>query len=76
MIINFLKSFFQPSEKIDFDDENMFVIADKILELQDRVEKLELENIELTNSLYECENRLEAKINNIDPVVYNLGTEI
>ena len=36
------------------------------------MEKLEEENIELTNALYELENRLESKIDNIHPVVYNL----
>lgn len=41
-------------------------------ELEKRIEKLEQENIELTNALYEVENRLQAQIDNIHPVVYNL----
>ena len=54
---------------------NTFVVANKILELQKRIEKLEAENVELTNSIYECENRMEAKIDKIQPVVYNLTTK-
>jgi hypothetical protein len=43
-----------------------------LLNLQDRIEKLEIENVELTNALYESENRLQSRIDNIHPVVYNL----
>jgi hypothetical protein len=52
----------------DVDDSLLHRIAD--LELA--VLKLEAENIELTNCLYEVENRLQAQIDNIHPVVYNL----
>ena len=51
---------------------NAFSLAEKILELQERITVLELENIEMTNALYECENRMEAKIDNIHPVIYNI----
>ena len=37
------------------------------------IKRLEEENIELTNALYEVENRLQAKIDNIHPVTYNLN---
>lgn len=47
-------------------------ILDRIAELELAVLKLEQENIELTNCLYEVENRLQAQIDNIHPVVYNL----
>ena len=57
------------------EESNTFVFANKILELQKRIEKLEAENVELTNSIYECENRMEAKIDKIQPVVYNLTTK-
>ena len=57
------------------EESNTFVFANKILELQKRIEKLEAENVELTNSIYECENRIEAKIDKIQPVVYNLTTK-
>ena len=57
------------------EESNTFVFANKILELQKRIEKLEAENVKLTNSIYECENRMEAKIDKIQPVVYNLTTK-
>ena len=44
----------------------------KIVALEARIQKLEEENVELTNCLYEVENRLQAKIDNIHPVTYNL----
>ena len=53
----------------DVDESLLDIIAD--LEL--RVLKLEEENIELTNCLYEVENRLQAQIDNIHPVTYNLN---
>jgi septal ring factor EnvC (AmiA/AmiB activator) len=37
------------------------------------IKRLEEENVELTNCLYEVENRLQAKIDNIHPVTYNLN---
>jgi hypothetical protein len=53
---------------VDVDESLLNIIAN--LEL--RVLKLEEENVELTNCLYEVENRLQAQIDNIHPVVYNL----
>jgi len=47
-------------------------LLDRIADLELRVLKLEAENVELTNCLYEVENRLHAKIDNIHPVTYNL----
>jgi len=72
-MLNLIRRFFAPSEKIDLEDGNVFVFANKILELQERIEKLEGENVELTNALYECENRIEAKIDSIHPVIYNIS---
>jgi len=51
------------------DDESLL---DIIADLELRVLKLEEENVELTNCLYEVENRLQAQIDNIHPVTYNL----
>jgi len=45
----------------------------KIVALEARIKKLEEENVELTNCLYEVENRMQAKIDNIHPVTYNLS---
>jgi hypothetical protein len=47
-------------------------LLDRIADLEARVIKLEEENVDLTNCLYEVENRLQAKIDNIHPVTYNL----
>ena len=47
-------------------------LFDRITDLELAVLKLEEENVELTNCLYEVENRLQAQIDNIHPVVYNL----
>jgi len=55
-------------ENMDEDDS----LLDKITALEARVLKLEAENINTTNCLYEIENRLQAQIDNIHPVVYNL----
>lgn len=71
-MIKFIKDLFTPTNKEYLDNPNAFALAEKVLELQERVEMLELDNIELTNALYECENRMDAKIDNIHPVVYNI----
>ena len=71
-MINFIRNFFAPSDKGYLENPNAFSLAEKILELQERITVLELENIEMTNALYECENRMEAKIDNIHPVIYNI----
>ena len=54
-------------------------LAKEVVELKEKysallldVTRLEEENIELTNCLYEVENRLQAQIDNIHPVTYNL----
>ena len=47
-------------------------LFDRITDLELAVLKLEGENVELTNCLYEVENRLQAQIDNIHPVTYNL----
>jgi septal ring factor EnvC (AmiA/AmiB activator) len=47
-------------------------VYERLVDLEERVKSLEKENIETTNALYEIENRLQAKIDNIHPVTYNL----
>lgn len=64
-----LRRFFAPSVESICEEYDIYSI---ILDMQERIEKLEMENIEMTNSLYEIENRLESKIDNIHPVVYNI----
>jgi hypothetical protein len=57
----------------DYDVEDVDEsLLDMIADLELRVLKLEEENIELTNCLYEVENRLQSQIDNIHPVTYNL----
>ena len=47
-------------------------LAKEVLKLNERITTLERENVETTNCLYEVENRLQAQIDNIHPVTYNL----
>jgi hypothetical protein len=47
-------------------------LAKEVLKLEERITKLEEENVGTSNALYEVENRLQAQIDNIHPVVYNL----
>jgi predicted nucleic acid-binding Zn-ribbon protein len=58
----------------DYDTEDVDIgILDRITNLELRVSELEKENINTTNCLYEIENRLQAEIDKIHPVVYNLN---
>ena len=55
--------------------ENVKHLLSILEKMNKRIEKLEEENVGLTNALYEIENRLEARINNIHPVIYNLSNK-
>jgi len=68
-MIRLIQRFFAPSVEEICEDVDIYSV---LLNLQDRIEKLEIENVELTNALYESENRLQSRIDNIHPVVYNL----
>ena len=58
----------------DYDAEDVDgSILDRIINLELRVLELEKENINTTNCLYEIENRLQAEIDKIHPVIYNLN---
>ena len=76
-MLKLIRAFFSPSSKsgLDEGDYSAFAFANKILELQKEIEELKQENVELTNSIYECENRLEAKIDRIQPVIYNISNK-
>ena len=67
-MIKFIQRFFDPSEK--FDDGSLI---DLILELEDRVEYLEKENDSLSAALTELENRLDRRIDRIQPVIYHIN---
>ena len=67
-MFNWFNRFIDDYDLKDIDES----LLDRISDLESRVLKLEAENVELTNCLYEVENRLQAKIDNIHPVTYNL----
>ena len=48
-------------------------LAQRVVELEERVKYLELERVSLINDLYELENRLQAQIDKYHPHTYNLG---
>ena len=62
MIKKFIEWFISPSER--FDDE--YDIYSKLIELQERIEALEVENIETSNCLYELSNSIDAVDARID----------
>jgi predicted RNase H-like nuclease (RuvC/YqgF family) len=68
-MIKTIKRFFAPSYKLKNDN-----LYDFMLRLQSRIEVLENENTELTNALYELENRLESKIDNFQSSMYTNRT--
>ena len=67
-MLRFIRAFFAPSKKINLEDGNVFVFANKILELQNRIEALE-------KALPDCESRMESKIDRIQPVIYNISSK-
>ena len=50
-----------------------FSLLDLIQSLEARVERLERENVEITNCLYEMENRLQSQIDIHHPPIYNMS---
>jgi len=63
-MIKFFKWFFSPSKKELICGESD--IYSKIIELENRVAKLEEENVETTNVLYELGNSIDAVDTRID----------
>jgi septal ring factor EnvC (AmiA/AmiB activator) len=63
MISKFLKWFIAPSQKPIIEDVDLYA---KIVELENRISKLEDENIETSNCLYELGNSIEAVDARID----------
>ena len=68
-MINLIKKFFAPTVK----DESAFYLADKIIELQEKVAELEKENRELHDLVLEIETSLKSQIDRIHPVIYNFS---
>lgn len=48
-------------------------LYERMIQLETKVEMLQKENVELTNALYEAENRLQAEIDKINPPTYNMS---
>jgi len=69
-VINLIKKFFSPTVK---DESSAFYLADKLIELQTRVEELEKENRELKELVTEVELNLREQIDKIHPVIYNIS---
>lgn len=61
MIRKFIKWFMSPSETIVADD-----VYSKLIELQERIESLEAENVENSNCFYELSNCIDAVDARID----------
>ena len=70
-MIKFIRRFFEPSLRYEDDDS----LIDAILDLEYRLEYLEKDNIELSNALQKLEDRLERRIDRIQPVIYNIKGE-
>jgi len=57
MIRKFIEWYFSPTEKLIVEEHNFY---SKIVELEERIAKLEEENIETSNTLYEIMNSIDA----------------
>jgi hypothetical protein len=60
MIDKFFKWLVSPTQKPIVEDH--IDLYTKLMELEDRIELLERENVETTNELYRMENSLDARI--------------
>ena len=69
MIKKFIKWFITPSSKPIVEDVDLYA---KIVELESRIAKLEDDEIETSNRLYELENSIEAVDARID--ILNIET--
>jgi hypothetical protein len=63
MIRRFIKWFITPSQKPIIEDVDLYA---KIVELENRIAKLEDEDVETNNVLYEIQNSIEAVDARID----------
>ncbi len=70
--MNFLRWLFSPTDKEMCEESSIYSI---ILDLQERIETLEAENIETTNTLYELMNSIEAVDARIDILTLEKWTE-
>ena len=68
-MIKLIKKFFSPAVK---DKSSVFYLANRIIELQTRVDELEKENRGLHELVLEIETNLRNQIDKIQPVIYNI----
>lgn len=73
MIVKIFRWFFSPTKKPIVEEHNDFYT--KLLELENRVEELERENVETTNAIYEIANSLEARIDILASGPYKLPVD-
>lgn len=72
MIRKFIKWFVTPSKKPIVEDVDLYA---KIVEMESRISKLEEENIETSNCLYEISNQIEAVDTRIDIITIEKFTK-
>ncbi len=68
-MIKLIKKFFSPTAK---NTESVFYLADKIVELQEKVAQLERENSELKDLIKGVKINITEQIDKIHPVIYNI----
>ena len=72
MIKKFMNWFLSPSQKPIVEDIDVY---SKLIELQQRIETLEAENVETTNTLYELINSIDAVDARIDILTVEKWTD-
>ena len=68
-MIKLIKKFFSPTTK---NTESVFYLADKIVELQEKVAQLERENSELKDLIKGVKINITEQIDKIHPEIYNI----
>ena len=71
-MIKWIQWFFSPSKTPDIEESDLY---ETILELENRIAKLEEENIETSNTLYELMNSLDAVDTRIDILTVERWTD-
>ena len=71
MISKFIQWFFSPSE-VPIADVDVY---SKLIELQERIEALEIENVETTNCIYELMENIRALDARIDILAIEKNTD-
>ena len=75
-LIDFYKNLYSEkmnSSSLVSDDGEVLTLLDKIEQLENRIVKLEDENVSLTNELYRLENSFESKFESLFPTNLDLS---